>query len=64
MQASAEGYELLAATDPGRERARHPEGLDPRHRGAFWCWTAGLALEEDPDLSGIRGYVQDSGEGR
>jgi 6-phosphogluconate dehydrogenase len=65
MQAYAEGYELLAAKD-----------LIADVPGAFKAWTRGtvvrswlldlmvLALESDPDLSNIRGYVDDTGEGR
>jgi 6-phosphogluconate dehydrogenase len=65
MQAYAEGYELLVAKDIVS---------DPH--GCFRAWTRGTvvrswlldllvkALEEDPGLSGIKGYVQDSGEGR
>jgi 6-phosphogluconate dehydrogenase len=65
MQAYAEGYELLAAKD-----------LVTDVHGAFKAWTRGTvvrswlldllvrALADDPDLSGIKGYVVDSGEGR
>lgn len=66
MQAFAEGYELLAAADdlvtdvPGSFRS-WKEGTVIR------SWLLDLlirALDEDPDLSGLRGYAQDSGEGR
>jgi len=65
MQAYAEGYELLAAKDIVE---------DPH--ACFKAWTRGTvvrswlldllvkALEEDPGLSKIKGYVPDSGEGR
>ena len=65
MQAYAEGYELLAAKD-----------LVTDVPGAFKAWTRGTvvrswlldllvkALDEDPDLTKISGYTQDSGEGR
>jgi 6-phosphogluconate dehydrogenase len=65
MQAYAEGYELLAAKD-----------LVTDVHGAFKAWTRGTvvrswlldllvrALEDDPELSSIKGYVDDSGEGR
>jgi 6-phosphogluconate dehydrogenase len=65
MQAYAEGYELLAAKD-----------IVTDDHGAFKAWTRGTvvrswlldllvkALESDQDLSQIRGYVNDSGEGR
>jgi 6-phosphogluconate dehydrogenase len=66
MQAYAEGFELL----------RGVEGfdLDLRQISALWqhgsvvrSWLLELlerAFEEDPQLEGIRGYVEDSGEGR
>ena len=65
MQAYAEGFELLLAKDTVKDVA-----------GSFKAWSRGTvvrswlldlmvkALEEDPDLGGIRGYVNDSGEGR
>ncbi|TNY37738.1 phosphogluconate dehydrogenase (NAD(+)-dependent, decarboxylating) [Thermomonospora catenispora] len=65
MQALGEGYELIAAS-----------GLVTNVPETFRSWKEGTvirswlldllvrALEEDPGLSGIRGYAQDSGEGR
>jgi 6-phosphogluconate dehydrogenase len=65
MQAYAEGYELLAAKD-----------IVTDVHGSFKAWTRGTvvrswlldllvkALEEDPALAEITGYVEDSGEGR
>jgi len=65
MQAYAEGYELLAATDVVTDVT-----------GAFRSWQQGTvirswlldllvrALDEDPGLKEIRGVAQDSGEGR
>lgn len=66
MQAYAEGYELLAKrTDIIKDVP-----------GTFKAWQRGTvvrswllellvqALEEDPALAGIEGYVEDSGEGR
>jgi 6-phosphogluconate dehydrogenase len=65
MQAYAEGFELLLAKDSVKDVP-----------GSFKAWTRGTvvrswlldlmvkALEEDPDLGQIRGYVNDSGEGR
>ena len=65
MQAYAEGYELLTAKD-----------IITDVHGTFKAWTRGTvvrswlldlmvkALENDPDLSEIAGYVNDSGEGR
>jgi len=65
MQSYAEGYELLARS-----------GLDIDVVGALGAWKTGSvvrswlldllvnALEETPDLAGIRGVGTDSGEGR
>jgi 6-phosphogluconate dehydrogenase len=65
MQAYAEGYELLNASD-----------IVTDVPGAFRSWRGGTvirswlldllvkALEEDPGLAKIRGYAEDSGEGR
>ncbi len=65
MQAYAEGYELLLAKDIVHDV-----------HGCFQAWQRGTvvrswlldllvkALETDPKLSAIRGYAQDSGEGR
>jgi 6-phosphogluconate dehydrogenase len=65
MQAFAEGYELLEKKDIIKDV-----------HGTFAAWQRGtvvrswlldllvLALEEDPELAKIKGYVDDSGEGR
>jgi len=65
MHAYAEGYELLAAKD-----------IVTDVKGAFKAWTRGTvvrswlldlmvkALDDDPGLRQIRGYANDSGEGR
>jgi 6-phosphogluconate dehydrogenase len=65
MQAYAEGFELLLAKDSVKDVP-----------GSFKAWTRGTvvrswlldlmvdALEEDPDLGQIKGFVNDSGEGR
>jgi 6-phosphogluconate dehydrogenase len=65
MQAYGEGYELLAAVD-----------LIEDVPGVIASWTQGTvirswlldllvrALDEDPALEKIRGYAEDSGEGR
>jgi 6-phosphogluconate dehydrogenase len=65
LQAYAEGFELLAT---------HEFELDLRAIAALWqrgsvirSWLLELAeraLAKDPRLEGIRGYVEDSGEGR
>jgi 6-phosphogluconate dehydrogenase len=66
MQAWAEGYELLSARDD----------IIKDVTGTFKAWQRGTvvrswllellvrALEEDPELVDIEGYVEDSGEGR
>ncbi|MGL4174158.1 MAG: phosphogluconate dehydrogenase (NAD(+)-dependent, decarboxylating) [Actinomycetota bacterium] len=65
MQAYAEGYELLLAKDIVQDVP-----------GAFKAWSRGTvvrswlldlmvnALAEDPNLERIKGYVDDTGEGR
>jgi 6-phosphogluconate dehydrogenase len=65
MQAYAEGYELLAAADVVEDVP-----------GVVKSWTQGTvirswlldllvrALDQDPELADITGYVEDSGEGR
>jgi 6-phosphogluconate dehydrogenase len=65
LQSYAEGFELLSAS---------AYKLDLQRIAALWnrgsvvrSWLLELAeraLEKDPDLSSIRGYVEDSGEGR
>jgi 6-phosphogluconate dehydrogenase len=65
LQSYAEGFELLSAS---------AYMLDLQRIAALWnrgsvvrSWLLELAeraLEKDPDLSSIRGYVEDSGEGR
>lgn len=65
MQAFAEGWELLQASDvvtdvPGAFRSW-------RHGTVIRSWLLDLmvrALDEDPALAELRGYAQDSGEGR
>ncbi len=66
MQAYAEGFEIL--------RAKREFGLDLHQIAELWrhgsvvrSWLLDLtaaALAEDPELSDIRGWVADSGEGR
>ena len=65
LQAYAEGFELLNAYD---------EKLDLHQIASLWQngsvvrpWLLELgvsAFEKDPELAGLRGYVDDSGEGR
>jgi 6-phosphogluconate dehydrogenase len=65
MQAYAEGYELLAATDVV---TNVPEVIKSWREGTvIRSWLLDLlvrALDVDDDLSELRGYAQDSGEGR
>jgi len=66
LQAYAEGYEILHASNDFK--------LDLHRIAAVWnrgsvvrSWLnelAEMAFEKDADLSGLRGYVEDSGEGR
>jgi 6-phosphogluconate dehydrogenase len=65
MQAYAEGFEILKSS---------PYGLDLRSIASLWnhgsvvrSWLLELAesaLAEDPNLDHVKGYVEDSGEGR
>ncbi len=65
MQAYAEGFELLAAAE---EVTDVPAVLKAWSRGTVVrSWLLDLlvrALEDDPDLTSVKGYVNDSGEGR
>jgi 6-phosphogluconate dehydrogenase len=65
MQAYAEGFELMAATDL---RIDVPATFAAwRYGSVVRSWLLDLtvrALAEDPKLSGVRGYAEDSGEGR
>ncbi len=65
MQAYAEGYELLQATDVVENV---PEVLRSWREGTvIRSWLLDLlvaALDEDPGLSDIAGWAEDSGEGR
>jgi 6-phosphogluconate dehydrogenase len=66
MQAYAEGFEIM--------RAKKEFGLNLHAIASAWrygsvvrSWLLELteaALREDPDLAGLKGYVDDSGEGR
>ncbi|SFA81312.1 6-phosphogluconate dehydrogenase [Amycolatopsis marina] len=65
MQAYAEGFELLEASDIV---ANVPEVIKGWQRGTVVrSWLLELlvhALDEDPELDDLEGYVEDSGEGR
>jgi 6-phosphogluconate dehydrogenase len=65
MQAYAEGYELLRAS----EYVTNVPGVFKSWRGGtvVQSWLLDLldrALDDDPDLSGLKGYADDTGEGR
>jgi 6-phosphogluconate dehydrogenase len=65
MQAYAEGFELMKASEFQLDLHQIAELW--RHGSVVRSWLLDLlarALEEDPGLEGIRGYVEDSGEGR
>jgi 6-phosphogluconate dehydrogenase len=65
MQAYAEGFEILKSSGFGLDLGQIA-GLW-NHGSVIRSWLLELAqraLEEDPELAGLRGYVEDSGEGR
>jgi 6-phosphogluconate dehydrogenase len=65
MQAYAEGFDLMQASEFDLDLAAIAELW--RHGSVVRSWLLDLlarALEEDPGLAGIKGYVEDSGEGR
>ncbi|HIT74202.1 MAG TPA: 6-phosphogluconate dehydrogenase, partial [Candidatus Avipropionibacterium avicola] len=66
MQAYAEGWELLEAADEVTQNV--PEIFESWQEGTvIRSWLLELvvrALKDDHDLSEIRGYANDSGEGR
>ncbi|MFL6105906.1 MAG: phosphogluconate dehydrogenase (NAD(+)-dependent, decarboxylating) [Marmoricola sp.] len=65
MQAYAEGWELLEAVDMVENVTEVFRSW--REGTVIRSWLLDLlvaALEESPDLEGIRGYADDSGEGR
>lgn len=65
MQSFAEGYELLAASDLDIDL---PAALEVwRHGSVVRSWLLDLfaaAVAADPPLDGVRGWAEDSGEGR
>ena len=65
MQAFAEGWELLEASDLIKDV---PETFRSWREGTvIRSWLLDLAvraLDDDPELAALRGYAQDSGEGR
>jgi 6-phosphogluconate dehydrogenase len=65
MQAYAEGFDLMQASEFDLDLASIAELW--RHGSVVRSWLLDLlarALQEDPNLEGIKGYVEDSGEGR
>jgi 6-phosphogluconate dehydrogenase len=65
MQAYGEGFELLKSSEFDLDLAQIAEVW--RHGSVVRSWLLDLvaaALAKDPNLDGVRGYVEDSGEGR
>ena len=65
MQAYAEGFELMEASEFDLDLGAVAELW--RHGSVVRSWLLDLlarAFEQNPGLQGIRGYVEDSGEGR
>jgi len=65
MQSYAEGYELLGASELGIDVAGAMAAW--RYGSVVRSWLLELlvaAIADDPDLDGLRGYAEDSGEGR
>ena len=66
MAAYAEGFEILKTSPFGQLDLPEIAGIW-RHGSVVRSWLLDLlhdALSRDPGLDGIRGYVEDSGEGR
>ena len=65
MQSFAEGYELLSASELDIDI---PAALEVwRHGSVVRSWLLDLfakAVNDDPELDSVRGWAQDSGEGR
>ncbi len=65
MQAYAEGFEILKASGLDLDLARIARLWNRGSVVRSWLLElAQAALDRDPDLGGIEGYVEDSGEGR
>jgi 6-phosphogluconate dehydrogenase len=65
MQGYAEGFELMSKSQYSLDLAKIAELW--LHGSVVRSWLLELtaaALKEDPKLEGLKGYVQDSGEGR
>lgn len=66
MQAYAEGFEIMRAKDEFKLDL-HAIADAWRHGSVVRSWLLDLtadAFGQDPDLASLKGYVQDSGEGR
>lgn len=66
MQAYAEGFEIMRAAKEFNLDLHQISGIW-NHGGVVRSWLLELAeaaFAQDPDLQSLRGYVQDSGEGR
>jgi 6-phosphogluconate dehydrogenase len=66
MQAYAEGFEIMKAKQDF-DLDLHAIASAWRYGSVVRSWLLDLteeALRKDPDLSGLKGYVEDSGEGR
>lgn len=67
MQAYAEGFEILHSSEYGKEISLSDLSHLWNQGSVIRSWLLQLlerAFQEDDDLSSIRGYVEDSGEGR
>ena len=65
MQGYAEGFELMSKSDYNLDLANIADLW--LHGSVVRSWLLELAagaLKDDPKLTGLKGYVQDSGEGR
>jgi 6-phosphogluconate dehydrogenase len=65
MEAYGEGFEILKSSDFGLDLSQIAEVW--RHGSVVRSWLLDLAahaLENDPNLERVAGYVEDSGEGR
>lgn len=65
MQAYAEGFELLRASEFGYDLGNLSNVWNQGSVVRSWLLElAASAFQKDPDLTGLKAYVEDSGEGR
>jgi 6-phosphogluconate dehydrogenase len=67
MQAYAEGFQMMQATPSFPGMDLHAIAESWRYGSVVRSWLLDLiadGLDKDPQLSGIEGYVEDTGEGR